>query len=74
MTNNMGVKEGCNGDDGGSAMVKRGVFSTMASPLPKKRITKQMVSSLVKVNCRYHLQASYLQNRLRAWIHRNWCQ
>ena len=71
MTNNMGVKEGCNGDDGGSAMVKRGVFSTMASPLPKKRITKQMVSSLVKGNRSCHLQASCCQNRIHARRHHN---
>ena len=74
MTKNMGVQGGCVGGDIDSVVVKRGGSSTITSYLTKERRRKQMVSSLVKVNCRYHLQASYLQNRLRAWIHRNWCQ
>ena len=50
MKNRMGVKGGCVGDDGNSAVGKRFGSSIMASYLPKNRRRKKMGSALVKVN------------------------
>ena len=36
----MGVQEGCGGDDGGSAVEKKGGSSTMDIPLPEKKNNK----------------------------------